>query len=338
MEAMKADRLVIEQLYAQPEHTAAYATVQEFIRPYTEPREEYGMRGLDVMLPAVPVERYLIPVLHIMLGVGKRILDDIMLFGAERLEDATLLPARPVHDAIQLMLRTHYTVISYKLNSNSLIGNDMHCMLTNYAVICARISVIFKNRDLRTADCTTTDEEIDIFLGKMSDLMAVFYAIYSLMSQTTQLTAQEQNIFELMCKNYGTMWRRYFPGCNIPPKMHVLESHAWQMMRKWGCLGDKTEAAVERLHKENNGYGRRLCAIHARPQAQMVMVKLKDQANLPEIQAIQAQVKAATSRFTSAATKLRKRILKDEAVHAKEMMIAQAVEIVNAFRTAHHVV
>ena len=81
------------------------------------------------------------------------------------------------------------------------------------------------------------------------------------MFRTSPLNDEEINRFEQIVHGFCDMWRVKFPQDSVTPKRHLLESHAPEQMRLFGCLGDKIESAVERLHHECNKYNRLFAAM-----------------------------------------------------------------------------
>ena len=186
--------------------------------------------------------------------------------------------------------------------------------------------------ELRRPDCSPDiDAQIDDFLRKIKDLLGMFEAIYSLMSQTAQLTEDEQSTFKHLCRNFGKIWRSYFPDDTIPPKIHMLESHAWIQMQMFGCLGDKAEAAVERLHKECNDVNCQLRCVRKWSDRQKTMLCEKDKCDLTEVKAVRVKVMTKTSRTLTPESVQRKRVLEEEVNNVKRAKLEHNVDLVDAF-------
>lgn len=191
-----------------------------------------------------------------------------------------------MYDAFTTMLET-YHIVPRKYFEGTLVGGDIVRLLHNHSAICVKATAIFKNVQLRKLDADDdVDDQIDAFIVKMKDLLCVFECIYSLMSQTTQLSEEDIQLFSTYCRRFGMMMRYYFPGCNIPPKLHALESHAPYQMRMFGCLGDKMEAAIERLHQLCNKANRLFAAVPSwqkRHLARLVRVSRGEAAGVDEV-------------------------------------------------------
>ncbi len=136
-------------------------------------------------------------------------------------------------------------------------------------------------------------------INNIQDLLSVFEVTYALMSCTTQLSPTQLDQFEYLCKQFGIMWRTFFPGSSITPKMHLLESHAPVQMRMFGCLGDKIEAAVERLHHICNKSNRILAAMRDYAAKTNAMLDRRELALSPEVQSAIDRALRGTSRLFS---------------------------------------
>lgn len=142
--------------------------------------------------------------------------------------------------------------------------------------------------------------------------------------------------FEVYCKRFGMMMRVYFQGCNITPKMHALESHAPLQMRMFGCLGDKMEAAIERLHQVCNKANRLYAAITSwqrRHLARLVRVSRGDAAGVDE--AIEEKI-VGTKRKYSQASNLRRgnKLIASSAALRQKLIIAS--NLCNDFATTYN--
>ena len=104
----------------------------------------------------------------------------------------------------------------------------------------------------------TLELQIDVFEGKLRKIMKVFEVVYMLMVKTDQLTAEELNTFDLInghSGQFGALLRQSFSSATVTPKMHMLEPLSRVQMcafQAFGCLCDKIESAVERLHHQVN--------------------------------------------------------------------------------------
>lgn len=93
-------------------------------------------------------------------------------------------------------------------------------------------------------------------IEKINLLMQTFQNIASSMRTTIPLNASEIDEFETLCAFFGSTFRESYPNVSIPPKLHLLESHAPSFMRRFGVLGLFSEDGIERLHNINNKFNR----------------------------------------------------------------------------------
>jgi hypothetical protein len=228
------------------------------------------------------------------------------------------------------MLDKDYNVVPHKYYTQQLHGNDTHRLLKNHAGICAQAATIFKDPQLRKADCSETDADIDAFLKKISDLLCVFEAIYMLWSKTVQLSPEELAAFAILSSRYVDLWRSCFPGESIPPKLHLIETHARQQMQMFGCLGDKIESPVERLHKRNNHFHRLLSPVKKWSAKQSIMVNWVDKAEMAEVVEAKRLAIERTARVMSPQTVLRKRAQAQVEEEVNRAKVEHAIHIINA--------
>lgn len=230
-------------------------TLEDYIRKETKHLKMYGMKGLNLLLPEVPMSQYLVPPLHILLGVGNDLLDKIDEFIVDNLEKTyPNLPAKakrptPMKDAVYTMLKK-YEVEPQKYFTQTLVGGDIHRLLQRHVPICNEMLQTLLNPTLRRPDAVGNIELlVREFVKKIKKLMQVLQSTHQLMSKIEPLQNVELDEFDKLCIGFGQLWRESFPNCSITPKLHLLEVHAPMQMRQFGCIGDKTEAAIERLHQ-----------------------------------------------------------------------------------------
>jgi hypothetical protein len=279
-----------------------------------------------------------LPVLHIMLGIGNDMLKKFTGFIQTNLEHVPpevvgvkgAVYNTPMLNEWLYMLGNDYNVVCQKYYTGQLVGGDCHRFLVHRVAICDKTRTIFKNALLRKPDTDADiDTTIDVFVDRMQKLMEVFDSIYSFMSQTTPLTVLECDEFEVLCITFGRMWRVYFPGCSITPKMHMIESHAPAQMRYYRCLGDKIESAVERIHHINNKSNRLLHAMKTYESRVQAMLNRRDSVSDPTVIFEQEAAITGTKRPRAADQEA----LKQEAITAARLArIGSAKATANAFR------
>jgi len=295
-----------------------------------------GFQGLDVLFYAVDLEYWLAPPLHIMLGAGNYFIEKIKDFIETHLEDITNKDA-PVSTAFFKMLGKDFNVVRQKYFTQTLVGNDVHRMLQHSEALTTNAKVIFRDVTTRKANVLPDiDAKIDSFMDKIGELMASFRTIYSYMSRTTQLNVGEINRFEILCKAFGLKWREYFNPCSIPPKLHLLETHVPKQMRRFGCLGDKMESAVERLHHNVNKAKRIFAAIPSYKGKHDAIMQRRDQSELEVVQQTIVKITNATKRPFSPAVRARKVYERNNKVESKRIRAEESVDIAQTCLDFHN--
>ena len=173
------------------------------------------------------------------------------------------------------------------------------------------------------------------FVEHMRHFMEVFLSVCSLMNQVTQLSAEEKETFGTLCRTAGRMWRVYFAEYGVTPKMHMLESHCPLMMMEYGCLGDKSEACIERRHNQANKDNRMLCNVVSYAKKKKVQIDRTEQAALPEVIAAQQRVLQGTKRLFTPETLARKAQVSTDSAEAKLLRLTRANNTATAFSIVH---
>lgn len=153
-----------------------------------------------------------------------------------------------------------------------------------------------------------------------------------MMSQTTPLSPDELDKFDALCAGFVNMWREFFPGCNITPKMHLLESHVPAQMRRFGCLGDKTEAVVELYHQIVNRSDRILSAMKSFSGMTNAMLKRRDIVDSPPVVAAKKRSLDKTARRITPEKAAQKELADDDIQQAKRSKVDNALFMVNLFK------
>lgn len=83
---------------------------------------------------------------------------------------------------------------------------------------------------------------------KLKILASLFDTMCTMMNRITELDSQEINDFGIICKVFGVFWRKY--NFNGTPKVHVVESHLIDAMKRFGRVGLFNENPIERAHKK----------------------------------------------------------------------------------------
>ena len=81
-------------------------------------------------------------------------------------------------------------------------------------------------------------------IGQLSILSYVFREICHYLYLTVPLSTDELDFFDQLCSLFGELWRKF--GLNVSPKVHIIESHLNDYMRRFGRLGILTDDTMER--------------------------------------------------------------------------------------------
>ena len=81
-------------------------------------------------------------------------------------------------------------------------------------------------------------------IGQLSILSYVFHEICHYLYLTVPLSTDELDSFDKLCSSFGELWRKF--GLNVSPKVHIIESHLNDYMRRFGRLGMLTDDTMER--------------------------------------------------------------------------------------------
>jgi hypothetical protein len=334
MQQMQAQWHQIEQ-----EHAAAHPnmTLPQYAETYVKQHGLKGRDGCDVLLPAIPVERYLLPPLHLMLGLGNNLVEMWMMFISTELDDGRERMLRAF-----LKLLAQYNIEHQKYYTKTYVGGDIRRFLDHSAEICAGALLIFKNAQYRRANVAVgIDARIDQFVGQMRNLMQVFWAINELMEQTSQLSPGDLDLFENLCSTFGRMWRVYFKDgmgakkMSITPKLHQLESHLPDQMRLFGCIGDKAESAIERLHYLCNKSGRVLSAVKTWKEQKVIQLDRANKALVQLVVEAGNEVMLGTKRKFSPETMARKMAKSTTKVETRRERLTSAANCAAGFAIAH---
>ncbi|CAH1266636.1 Hypp3462 [Branchiostoma lanceolatum] len=92
---------------------------------------------------------------------------------------------------------------------------------------------------------------------KYEKLFKLFAACHKLYSHARPMKEEEIRELEEAIKSLMAFYRETFPTCTIPVKMHMLEDHVAEWIRKWGFgLGFHGEQGIEEIHAALNNIGR----------------------------------------------------------------------------------
>lgn len=325
----QADYDTVSQIYKScPFLQTIYQNEEAFVKAHVKRNGTPGIDALNVLLTEIPLERFLVPPLHIMLGIGNMIVALIDEFIEVNLEKPGADPSDTLYTLVYSTLEKEFNIVRQRWFTQTLVGSDITRMLHKHNQICTRITALLKTPALRKADAhADVEERIDDFMKNIRSIMEIFEAVYMLMSKTEQLTPEELNDFDTLAGNFGLIWRRFFPSSRVTPKMHLLETHAHVQMREFGCIGDKIEAAVERLHHTVNVEHRLFAAIPDWQHRQAAMMVRRELVQQPRVEAAASTPILSSKRKYSVVTAQRKAHEEVESNAAKRLKVTNAVAL-----------
>jgi hypothetical protein len=335
----QADYDTVSQIYKScPFLQTVYDSEEAFVKEHVSRHGRPGINALNVLLTEIPLERFLVPPLHIMLGIGNMIVALIDEFIEVHLEKPAADPRDTLYTLVYSTVEKDYNIVRQRWFTQTLVGSDITRMLHKHDAISTTITGLLKTPHLRKEDANAdVEQHIDAFMQNIRSIMQIFEAVYILMSKTEQLTPEELDDFDTLAGSFGSVWRQFFPGSRVTPKMHLLESHAHVQMRAFGCIGDKIEAAVERLHHTVNVEHRLFAAIPDWQRRQVAMMVRRDLVRQPQVEVAASTPILKTKRVFSAITAQRKVQELEQSNEAKRLKVTNAVgRTADIIVLAHH--
>jgi hypothetical protein len=99
------------------------------------------------------------------------------------------------------------------------------------------------------------------------------------------------------------MWRDAFaPRPRVTPKLHILETHAYQQLQRLGVLGLFSEDPIERLHHQHLVATKRVCNIREYEMREIYLWNREAAISSFAVQAVTNLVTAKRKRRFSAAS------------------------------------
>ena len=136
-------------------------------------------------------------------------------------------------------------------------------------------------------------------LSHISILCFVFNQICRYLYQTDLMSAESLDTFEKLCCLFGNLWRKC--GLNVTPKIHIIESHLNDFMRRFGRLGMLTDDTMERTwiedHKWEHTYA---CVLNWQTRSELKFSR-QEAGKDPAVQGAAAKGKTSAKRFKNEA-------------------------------------
>ena len=138
----------------------------------------------------------------------------------------------------------------------SFIGPCCKRLMTNNRAIFARLRTELLAHKREGLD----DKVINDLIWKYQSLFGELDICCSIMRSTDQQSDGAIEQYKESAKRFGKMWREYFPDdVRVSPKVHLLESHVYDQLLRFGTLGLFSEDPIERLHHQHLVATRRIC-------------------------------------------------------------------------------
>lgn len=234
-------------------------------------------------------------------------------------------------DAALTKLFKEYNITTTAYHSHSLVGEHCARFLEHWHKIAPRIAAIFRGNLRRDNVAVDIDAKIDSFLESMTKGVDVLHLLRSYMYSSTVLTVQEKSQFRRSAQFLGQFFRHdeYLGGGCVPVKMHILESHAPDLMEEYGCLAQFLEEGIEREHHDYNVLNAQYNRITNWIAKEKTIVTRQAQKNTPAVRQFCENVVRKSKRNFSAATlekKQNKMGTKDE---NKRIRLQETMLVVN---------
>ena len=142
------------------------------------------------------------------------------------------------------------------------------------------------------------DNDIDGLLNKFKSLLESFYPICRIMRSMEKQAVGTIDKPEKICTAFGLQWRATLG--HVPPKVHLIESHLADHLRRLRCIGLFSEDPIERLHHTQLVQLRLWSSIRDYQDLEEHIDKVTAAAKTSAITAIKNEVNLKTKRRFSA--------------------------------------
>ncbi|KAJ8018162.1 hypothetical protein HOLleu_44000 [Holothuria leucospilota] len=154
----------------------------------------------------------------------------------------------PVMKAVEDVLQK-IKVHRQAYHGKSFVGNHVHrcCQKENIEKLTGAVT------DVTQKLCPSLLPQAMAIKKKYGTLLRLFAACHKAYNKAAVMPEEEINALELTIEAYTSYFRKEFPNETVPPKMHLLESHAIPFIRKWKVgLGFHGEQGGESVHARLN--------------------------------------------------------------------------------------
>jgi hypothetical protein len=180
------------------------------------------------------------PVLHISIGLGTKLLKLVRSFAADKEAFTQLL--------------TQHNLNFYLYHGETMNGPQVHRLLSGekplYLTVLEAIKdVVLREQFYRHSKLVISQSKP---YSHLLELFQLFAGCYKLYTADRYLSLDEIASLSQQCRSFGTKFYQYFPRESITLKMHMLAVDIPRFARTHGTVGLYNEQAVESMHAGAN--------------------------------------------------------------------------------------
>ncbi len=223
-----------DHLDLQMDYNGDISFAREYHNCIHPPPFVYGLPGLQHNIVVG------LPVLHISIGLGTKLLKLVRSFAPDAAAFSQLL--------------AEHRLSFYKYHNETLIGPQVHRLLSGKEPL--YLKVLEAVRQVKVRDTYLRRGKLIITQSSpyplLLELFQLFAACYKLNTADRFLSPEEITSLSEQCRSFGTKFKQYFPQESITPKMHLLCVDIPRFARTYGIVGLYSEQAVESMHARVN--------------------------------------------------------------------------------------
>ena len=221
-----------DHLDLQMDHNGDIAFAKDYHNCIHPPPFVYGLPALQHNIVVG------MPVLHISIGLGNKLLKLVRSFAPDAAAFTQLL--------------TQHRLTFYKHHNETLIGPQVHRLLSGKEPLYLQVLEAVKEVKLR--DSYVRRGKLIITQSspypRLLELFQLLAACYKLYTADTFLRPEEVTSLGEQCRSFGTKFHEYFPQESITPKLHLLAVDIPRFARMYGTVGLYSEQAVEHARRD----------------------------------------------------------------------------------------
>jgi hypothetical protein len=180
------------------------------------------------------------PVLHISIGLGAKLLKLVRSYASDKIAFAQLL--------------ARHGLGFYKYHGETVIGPQVHKLLCGERPL--YLDVLESIRGVQTLEPFRRGRSVIIYraspYNRLLQLFQLFAGCYKLYTADRFLSAEEIASLAQQCRSFGAKFHKLFPRESITLKMHLLTVDIPRFARTHGTVGLYSEQAIEGMHATSN--------------------------------------------------------------------------------------